>query len=146
MCARFTVLSDAPIASAIAGCVIPLSRSSTIWMRSRCLGKIFFHRRSAVFSRLTSDLLHLTICFSRIRWSQRNTTRVEGESPAPKMELNRNKYPYSVDSISYRSGITFDIGGLLLLEQLRHQYDWIALRRITFRVWANEMPQSRYLF
>jgi len=33
MCARFTVLSDTPIASAIAGCVIPASRSRTIWMR-----------------------------------------------------------------------------------------------------------------
>ena len=30
MCARFTVLSDTPIASAIAGCVIPASRSRTI--------------------------------------------------------------------------------------------------------------------
>ena len=33
MCARFTVLSDTPIASAIAGCVIPLSRNNTIWIR-----------------------------------------------------------------------------------------------------------------
>jgi hypothetical protein len=30
MCARLTVLSDTPIAAAIEGCVIPLSRSSTI--------------------------------------------------------------------------------------------------------------------
>jgi hypothetical protein len=48
MCARFTVLSDAPIAAAIAGCVIPLSRNSTIWMRWRCAAGIF--HRSAVFS------------------------------------------------------------------------------------------------
>src|SRR6478672_811366 len=60
MCARFTVLSDAPIAAAIAGCVIPLSRNSTIWMRWRCVTGIF--HRSAVFSRRTSALLHLTIC------------------------------------------------------------------------------------
>jgi hypothetical protein len=33
MCARFTVLSDTPIAAAINGCVILLSRSKTIWMR-----------------------------------------------------------------------------------------------------------------
>jgi hypothetical protein len=33
MCARFTVLSDTPIAAAIKGCVSPLSRSNTIWMR-----------------------------------------------------------------------------------------------------------------
>src|SRR5271165_879684 len=45
MCARFTVLSDTPIASAIGGCVIPPSRSN-IWMRSRCVGGIF--HRSAV--------------------------------------------------------------------------------------------------
>src|SRR6516162_2354785 len=41
MCARFTVLSDTPIPSAIAGCVIPISRHSTIWMRSRCAGGNF---------------------------------------------------------------------------------------------------------
>src|SRR5271157_3931347 len=63
---RFTVLSDTPVASAIAGCVIPTSRSSTIWMPSRCAGAIF--HRSAVFNRRTSALLHLTICSSRIRW------------------------------------------------------------------------------
>jgi hypothetical protein len=46
MCARFTVLSDTPIAAAIAGCVIPLSRNNTIWMRWRCAAGIF--HRSAV--------------------------------------------------------------------------------------------------
>src|ERR1700751_372520 len=59
MWARFTVLSDTPIAAAIAGCAIPLSRNSTIWMRWRCAAGIF--HRSAVFSRRTSALLHLTI-------------------------------------------------------------------------------------
>jgi hypothetical protein len=54
------VLSDTPIAAAIAGCVIPLSRNSTIWMRWRCAAGIF--HRSAVFSRRTSALLHLPIC------------------------------------------------------------------------------------
>src|SRR5258706_1583946 len=73
MCARFTVLSDTPIAAAIAGCVIPLSRNSTIWMRWRC-GADIFHR-NAVFSRRTSALLHLTICFPRIRWRKRITPR-----------------------------------------------------------------------
>src|SRR5271166_961836 len=65
MCARFTVLSDTPIAAAIAGCVIPLSRNSTIWMRWRWAAGIF--HRSAVLSRRTSALLHLTICCPRIR-------------------------------------------------------------------------------
>src|ERR1700722_10155743 len=73
MCARVTVLSDAPIAAAIAGCVIPLSRNSTIWMRWRCAAGIF--HRSAVFSRRTSALLHLTICLPRIRWRKRITPR-----------------------------------------------------------------------
>src|SRR3974390_2903777 len=59
MCARFTVLSDTPIAAAIAGCALPLSRHSTIWMRWRCAAGIF--HRTAVFSRRTSALLHLTI-------------------------------------------------------------------------------------
>jgi len=60
MCARFTVLSDTPMPCAIAGWVIPISRHSTIWMRSRCAGGIFQCR--AVFSRRTSALLHLIIC------------------------------------------------------------------------------------
>src|SRR6266496_3026136 len=59
ICARFTVLSEAPIASAIAGCVIPPSRSSTIWMRWRRFGSPF--QRSAVFNRRTWALVHLTI-------------------------------------------------------------------------------------
>src|SRR6267154_4261051 len=76
MCARLTVLSDEPMASAIAGCVNPYSRSNTIFNRSRCFSGTFFHRRSAVFNRRTSDLLHLTICPSRIRWNQRITPRL----------------------------------------------------------------------
>src|SRR5262245_57008902 len=70
MCARFTVLSDTPIAAAIAGCVIPLSRNSTIWMRWRCAAGIF--HRSAVFSRRTSAWLHLTICFPPNQMAQAN--------------------------------------------------------------------------
>jgi hypothetical protein len=42
------VLSDTPIAAAIAGCAIPLSRNNTIWMRWRCAAGIF--HRSAVLS------------------------------------------------------------------------------------------------
>jgi hypothetical protein len=64
------VLSDTPIAAAIAGCVIPLSRNSTIWTRWRCVTGIF--HRSAVFNRRTSALLHLTICCPR-RWRKRIT-------------------------------------------------------------------------
>src|SRR6266699_1303762 len=59
MWARFTVLNETPIASAIAGCVIPLSRSNTIWMRSRCAAGIF--HRSAAFSSRICFLVHLTI-------------------------------------------------------------------------------------
>src|SRR5882757_3147207 len=76
MCARLTVLSDEPMASAIAGCVNPYSRSNTIFIRSRCFSGTFFHRRSAVFNRQTSDLLHLTICPSQIRWNQRITLQL----------------------------------------------------------------------
>src|SRR5712671_5966934 len=94
MCARLTVLSDEPMASAIAGCVNPYSRSNTIFIRSRCFSGTFFHRRSAVFNRRTSDLLHLTICPSRIRWNQRITLRLHiaiAKSLAPnfrKMRFN----------------------------------------------------------
>src|SRR5215467_9025369 len=59
MWARFTVLSETPIASAIAGCVIPFSRSNTIWMRSRCAVGTF--HRSAVFSSRICLLVHLII-------------------------------------------------------------------------------------
>src|ERR1700732_211972 len=62
MWARFTVLSDTPIASAIEGCVIPLSRSNTIWIRWRCSGCPF--QRYAVFKRRILSLVHLTICSS----------------------------------------------------------------------------------
>src|ERR1700674_2998628 len=62
MWARFAVLSDTPIASAIVGCVIPLSRSNTIWMRWRCSGCPF--QPSAVFKRRICFLVHLTICLS----------------------------------------------------------------------------------
>jgi hypothetical protein len=58
-----------PIACAMAGCVSPLSRSSTIWMRWRCSGGIF--HRSAVFSRRTSALLHLTILSPESNCQQR---------------------------------------------------------------------------
>jgi hypothetical protein len=47
-------------ATAIAGCVIPLSRNSTIWMRWRCAAGIF--HRSTVFSRHTTALA----AFSRL--------------------------------------------------------------------------------
>src|SRR5215470_5315321 len=73
MCARFTVLSDAPIAAAIEGCVIPLSRNNTIWMRWRCAAGIF-HHRSAVFSRRISALLHLTICLPESGQMGKRTT------------------------------------------------------------------------
>src|SRR6185312_7876747 len=99
MCARFTVLSDPPIASAIVGCVIPLSRNNTIWMRWRCAAGIF--HRSAVFSRRTSALLHLTICFPRIRW--------RSESHFEKDENRQPKRPVTfqdLDSSRYRGGIS----------------------------------------
>src|SRR5215467_13994212 len=60
MCMRFTVLKDTQVALAISGCVIPLSRSNTIWIRCRIFG--FFSRLSARCNRLTWSTLHLTIC------------------------------------------------------------------------------------
>src|SRR5215831_550010 len=60
MCARLTVLSETPIADAIAGCAKPSSRSNTIRRRWRCFSGMFF-QCSAFLSRRTSPLLHLII-------------------------------------------------------------------------------------
>src|SRR5215475_5181872 len=94
MWARFTVLNETPIASAIAGCVIPLSRSNTIWMRSRCVAGIF-HRR-AVFSCRICFLVHLTI----------RPPESDGQSESYyRLECEPEKYRKPRDSISYGSGI-----------------------------------------
>src|SRR5215831_12449337 len=94
MCARFTVLNETPIASAIAGCVIPLSRSSTIWMRSRCAAGIF--HRSAVFNCRICFLVHLTI-----RPPESDSQSESYRVPSCETE-KRQKSP---DSNSYGSGI-----------------------------------------
>src|ERR1700719_3227560 len=94
MWARFTVLSDTPIASAIAGCVIPLSRSNTIWMRSRCAAGIF--HRSTVFSCRICFLLHLTI----------RPPESDSQSESYRaIECEPEKDPKPLDSISYGSGM-----------------------------------------
>src|SRR5712672_2640460 len=95
MWARFTVLNETPIASAIAGCVIPLSRSNTIWMRSRCAAGIF--HRSAVFSSRICFLVHLTI--------RPPESDSQSESyPAPSRDPEKRQK--SLDSNSYGSGIS----------------------------------------
>src|SRR6266436_6507659 len=94
MWARFTVLNETPIASAIAGCVIPLSRSNTIWMRSRCAAGIF--HRSAVFSSRICFLVHLTI--------RPPESDSQSESyPAPSRDPEKRQK--SLDSNSYGSGM-----------------------------------------
>src|SRR5215472_14032272 len=94
MWARFTVLNETPIASAIAGWVIPFSRSNTIWMRSRCAA-VIFHRR-AVFSCRICFLVHLTI----------RPPESDGQSESYyQLECEPEKYGKPRDSISYGSGI-----------------------------------------
>src|SRR5215471_8550299 len=100
MCARLTVLSDTPIASAIAGCVIPISRHSTIWMRSRCAGGNFQCR--AVFSRRTSALLHLIIC-PQIRWSAANHAGQEKNTAPTTLTPLVHK---NLDSSGYGGGMS----------------------------------------
>src|SRR5258708_3441112 len=79
------------------------------------MGEIFFHRSSAVFRRRTSDLVHLTICFPRIRSSQRIIARVEWElAIRRKQKQNKNKYLRNFDSISYGSGIKHKICYMLV--------------------------------
>jgi hypothetical protein len=100
MCARFTVLSDTPIAAAIAGCVIPLSRNNTIWMRWRCTADIF--HRSAVLSRRTSALLHLTI------WSPESDGVSESHLGQPKQPAVPAAYlTKTLDSSRYGGGIRY---------------------------------------
>src|SRR5437773_12398169 len=100
MWARFTVLSDTPIAAAIAGCAIPLSRNNTIWMRWRCAADIF--HRSAVFSRRTSALLHLTICSPESDGSSESHLNAE-KQPVQAVSL---PYPNRPDSRRYGAGIS----------------------------------------
>src|SRR5271169_5640829 len=97
MCARFTVLSDTPIAAAIAGCAIPFSRNNTIWMRWRCAAGIF--HRSAVLSRRTSALLHLTICFPESDGAANHTSGNKNNQQFPPLI---SKIP---DSSRYGGGI-----------------------------------------
>src|SRR6201997_5692459 len=82
----FPVLSATLSAVAIAVCVIPLSRNSTIWMRWRCEAGIF--HRNAVFSRRTSALLHLTIC----------SPESDGSSES---HLNAEKQPVQAVALPY---------------------------------------------
>src|SRR5215467_728929 len=95
MWARFTVLNETPSASAIAGCVIPLSRSSTIWMRSRCAAGIF--HRSAVFNCRICFLVHLTI-----RPPESDSQSESYRAPSREPEKRQK----SLDSNSYGSGIS----------------------------------------
>ena len=91
------VLSDTPIASAIASCV--RSPSSTIWMRWRCSGRPF--HRSAVFNRRTSHCgAELTICSLAIEQSKNSRLTTENNP-------FRSTFPppQPFESISYGSGI-----------------------------------------
>src|SRR5262249_50458634 len=95
MCARFTVLSETPIASAIAGCVMPLSRSNTICMRWRCSAASF--QRSAVLSSRTSRLVHLTILPPKSDGHRESHRQRQASAP---------NYRKLLDSISSGSGIS----------------------------------------
>src|SRR5258708_19417103 len=90
----FTVRNETAIDSAIGGWVIPLSRSNTIWMRSRCAAGIF--HRSAVFSSRICFLVHLTI---RLPESDSQSESY----PAPSRDPEKRQK--SLDSNSYGSGI-----------------------------------------
>src|SRR5580693_3151175 len=123
MCARFTVLSDTPIAAAIAGCVIPLSRNSTIWMRWRCVTGIF--HRSAVFSRRTSALLHLTICCPESDGASESHLGEENSPRLPVKNLDSSRYGGGIRSHPLRIFPTSTSGDLrwaaaLTDEVIRH--------------------------
>src|SRR5262249_36199809 len=79
MCARFTVLSDTPIAAAIAGWAIPLSRNNTIWMRWRCAAGILPAQRS--FQPPHLGFAAFDHLFSPNQMAQANHTSGEENSP-----------------------------------------------------------------
>src|SRR4051794_19982326 len=72
------------------------------------MGEIFFHRSSAVFRRRTSDLVHLTICFPRIRSPQRIIARVEWELAI--CRKNRNRTRTNISEISIQSAMEAVLG------------------------------------
>src|SRR6266700_7493738 len=113
MWARFTVLSDTPIASAIVGCVIPLSRSNTIWMRWRCSGCPF--QPSAVFKRRICFLVHLTICSSE-------SDQMVRENHTPTLECNslRHSVP-QYRSTSIQSALETVLQGSKCSKDVRKQ-------------------------
>src|SRR6266566_7480462 len=115
MWARFTVLNETPIASAIAGCVIPLSRSNTIWMRSRCAAGIF--HRSAVFSSRICFLVHLTIRPPESD-SHSESYRASGRET--------EKYRKPLDSISYGSGMNESLAVVWLMYRSAERRDYAA--------------------
>src|SRR5215467_7452155 len=127
MCARFTVLNETPIASAIAGCVIPLSRSSTICMRSRCAAGIF--HRSAVFNCRICFLVHLTI-----RPPESDSQSESYCAPSREPEKRQK----SLDSNSYGSGIRsflaiWPFGGGRMLKRIeRNLYEEPEGARVAF--------------
>src|SRR5215831_16649186 len=121
MWARFTVLNETPIASAIAGCVIPLSRSSTICMRSRCAAGIF--HRSAVFNCRICFLVHLTI-----RPPESDSQSESYCAPSREPEKRQK----SLDSNSYGSGMSL-FPPLYEPQQSEHWATVVACRLASFR-------------
>ena len=114
MCARFTVLSDTPIAAAIAGCAIPFSRNNTIWIRWRCAAGIF--HRSALLSRRTSALLHLTICFPESDGAANHASGNKNNQQFPPLT---SKIP---DSSRYGGGISHFLSLATLRLRIRLLY------------------------
>src|SRR5258708_2702786 len=97
MWARFTVLNETPIGSAVGGLLIPLSRSNPIWMRLRRAGGIF--HRSGCFNSRNCFLVPLT--------NRPPESDSQSESyPAPSRDPKKRQK--SLDSNSYGSGITQD--------------------------------------
>ena len=80
----------------IAGCVIPLSRSSTIWMHWRCSGRPY--HRSAVFNRRTCTFDPL---FPPNQMVKANHTP-RSENNSFRSSVPRHRKPFN--SISYGSG------------------------------------------
>src|SRR5215472_11799748 len=128
MCARFTVLSDTPMPCAIAGCVIPLSRHSTIWMRSRCAGGTFF-QCSAVFSRRTSALVHLIICPPNQMRPANHTGQEKNTAPTT---LTRSVHK-NLDSSGFGGGIRIVLKRFVRADKLSPLRVGIVARHGSFR-------------
>jgi sugar phosphate permease len=93
---------DTPMAAAIAGCVIPLSRSNTICMRCQCAAGIF--QRNAVFNCRIWALPYLTICPSESNGQSETRHAHRRQFPSVRYESHHKtlRFQSAMEAVSNR--------------------------------------------